>query len=148
VLQLTDALMNGLLADAIKSQASGAYAGILSGVKIMLFVNSVSNTSTRTLADLTAATFDGYAASSPVTWLGPYKNDNGQQCIVASPELFQATDAVVPNVITGYGVFLSTTLLAYETWPQVVNINNALDGVVVNLTLPLPLTGYGANPPE
>lgn len=106
--------------------------GPLHGTQLILFQNNLTLTKTTTLADLTAATFVGYAAVAGITFGTPYIDQFGVVRIDAPSVDFIMTSNSTPNTIYGWAL-LDTAGTDLE--------------VAAMLASPIPLTiaGQGLN---
>lgn len=89
-------------------------------------------TSDRVLADLTEATFTGYARLPMTSWTDPYNAADGKVTISGAAKHFTPTDAVTPNTIQGWFIasaLAGGVLLAIEpldTPAPLANADNTL----------------------
>lgn len=72
-------------------------------LKVVLFANDVTITAATVYADMTLATFSGYAAVTP-TWGAPATDANGKAWSQGSACLFQGSGGGVTNSIYGYAL--------------------------------------------
>lgn len=100
----------------------------LDGGKLGLFTNTPSITPTTVLADLTEATFDGYARVTLTTWGAAFLDPNGNYA-----------DSVAP---TGTFTLTGTTVLETITGVFVLDKDNVYMGAEL-LPTPIPLTSTG-----
>lgn len=73
-------------------------------MKVRLFQNNIVPTPATTIADLTEATFDGYAASTVIVWSPAGVDDSGFALAIGDMKLFQMSGSTTPNLIYGYYV--------------------------------------------
>lgn len=95
---------DGLVAAAvINHTVAGNFDGPIYGSKMGLFTNSPTLSRLSVLADLTIATYTGYALQA-LTWSGAQRKPDGSIQNETGLMTFQPSDAVTPNTITGYFV--------------------------------------------
>lgn len=86
---------------------------LLKTAKVMLFVNNISPTPDTVAADLTEASWTGYARSSTITWGLPIvSNDTQLPCILGNEKTFDVTTNTAPE--TAYGYAIVTTVSAVD----------------------------------
>lgn len=78
--------------------------GTLNAPTCVLFVNDYTPDQTTTLADLTIATFDGYANIVGVTWSGPFASSPTIAEIIGSGCFFAADGDSVSQIAYGYAL--------------------------------------------
>ncbi len=84
-------------------------AGVLNGAVLKLYQNDLVPTKGTVIADLTEATFTGYASITLTTWNGPYINASGNCVVLAGQKQFDtASPYTVGNNVYGYWVESST----------------------------------------
>lgn len=108
-----------LIVDATQSSGGSAVAGVLNGMKMVLFTNQPSLNKDTVIGDLTPPTYTGYAAQT-VTWSAARSDGNGKLATFTGLVNWQPTADTVPgDTIYGYGLTDSagTTLLAAEMLP-------------------------------
>jgi hypothetical protein len=112
------------------------------GMVLELYQNAVVVGPNVGIADLTPATFDGYAPSSTVSFSGPAQDPAGNGLELGSSKVWISTGAVTPNTIQGvYGHLTgsaSTTLCFVEPFTNPISIANAGDFVDYQFRLPYP----------
>jgi len=77
---------------------------LLDGTKVILFQNNITVSAYTLLADLTLATFSGYAISAAIVWGDPYINASQQAESAGGSIQFTQTADTVTNIIYGYAV--------------------------------------------
>lgn len=110
-----------------------ASSGPLNGCQLVLFTNPIAYDPNTTLADLTLATFSGYAAVTGITFGTAYIGVDGFVHVTAPSQQFSASAS--PNAETIYGWALlntaGTTLILGTTFDTPINITQQYDGVLV-----------------
>lgn len=132
---ITTSWMNlAILAAANEHVAAGNFDGPLSGSIMGLFVNNVTPTAQTTLAELTPATFAGYAPVN-LTWGSLLSEGNGAALLVSNLANFRATDGVTPNIVYGFYVIDKTTptpnLIGAELFSQPISVAALNEGVSI-----------------
>lgn len=104
---------------------------------LRLYANPLTPSRETTLADITTATFSGYAPKTTMGWLSPYTDVDGSAICYGESHSFVANAATVGNTI--YGCYLTdaagTGLLAIWAFADPVGIAAAGDGVTVDVPL-------------
>jgi len=104
--------------------STGAYTGVLHGLKVALIKAPFSATPDLVIGDVTLADYTGYAAQTVA--FGPaYDDPTGQPTMAAVPALiFQPTDAMSPNTIYGHCLVNTggTTLYGAEVFNAPFNL--------------------------
>jgi len=108
-------------------------AGKLNGGKIRLFQNNVTPGPDTVLADLTVATFDGYADSPAVVWGGGDTDVEDRAVLIAPSITFSPTGAVIGNTIHWWAFFslAPDTLVCAERLPNPVVLAGPGDALVI-----------------
>ena len=102
--------MNKMLDDFLDVTVAGNHTGLLGTAHVGLFqAPTPAFNINRVLADITEATFDGYARK-PVVWGNQSVDPAGRQSVHGGGLLFSPTGAVTPNTLTG--IFLADALVA------------------------------------
>lgn len=120
--------------------AAGNFDGPLSPTLLTLRLMSAPAVLSRNtvLTDLAEATFDGYAAVSPVVWLSTYQLATGAYVLQSQITQFLATGNVVLNTLYGWWIETSADsgkLLVAELFPAPIGEFGL--GFSLNLTVPL-----------
>lgn len=109
----------------------GSIAGVtatdplLKSAKVMIYVNNVSPTPNTVAADLTEATWSGYARSGAITWALPtISNETQDPAIVADAKTFTVTTNTDPQTMFGYA--LVTTVTAVDHLLAVAPLNTPI----------------------
>lgn len=100
---------------------------LLDGALIRLFQNDYEPGSSTVLADLTVATFTGYAEVDSTTWGGAFQNADGDaQVIPPVIATFTATGSTIGNTVYGFYVVdaAGTALLWAERFDAPVGFNS------------------------
>lgn len=121
----TDFLLEQLLGFVSVTQA-GAGQSIIFAAKFGLIMAPIAPTNDTALADLTIATFDGYAATpAPVAivWSGVFEDVGGLVTIRGNDQHWQPTGNVTHNTI--YGQYLVDTTNAFLLGVEI--FNNPID---------------------
>jgi hypothetical protein len=129
MLVVPNAVSLGILADLIAMTT-----GRFNACKVGLYINPIPLSVNTALADLTEATFHGYAQSAAVVWGTPFLDSAGNPTIVGANCQFTATTPFSDaNTIQGYFVVDSagTTLLWAEALPTPIAITAVGDAVVI-----------------
>jgi|HubBroStandDraft_4_1064222.scaffolds.fasta_scaffold38059_1 hypothetical protein len=96
---------------------------------VILYQNAVSLAPTTALADLTPATFVGYAATVGMVWGTPYIDSDGSALVFGALITQICTSAATPNTIYGYAltnVGVTLLLAAYQfATPQGIAVVDA-----------------------
>jgi hypothetical protein len=108
---------------------------------LVLYQNALVPGQNTVIGDLTLCDFDGYAASSALTFSGPFVLTDGTMEIVAPSVAFIATGATTPNVVYGWALRISASgaLMYAENFDTPIPISQSGDGLVV-----IPRVSYGA----
>lgn len=110
----TKAITRILATSALQHVVAGNYTGALYGAYLGLFTAiSPPASPDSVLADLTEATFAGYARQA-VTWAAETDSSDGFAQLLGGLLSFTPTDAVTPNTIVG--VFLASAITAGTLW--------------------------------
>jgi hypothetical protein len=122
-----------------------AAAAALDGCHVHLIAAPVVPGDATQLADLTEASFNGYAPSAAIVWNVPVNDPNGGMLVDAPGFQFLATDGLVPNLLYGYwiqqdraGPPATHKLISITLFPTPVAIGAANDGVFVVPTFHAP----------
>lgn len=121
-------------------KANPAAVGPLDGTKIGLFTAVAGGLTPDTvIADLTLATYTGYAAQA-MTWSAVFADPDGSFATDSGLHVFQPTDAVTPNVVSGYHVTntAGTVLLFAEMFAAPISLPNAFSAVRIVAHVELP----------
>jgi hypothetical protein len=106
----TFALLAAMMNDVTESDASSGASGVLRSVYLGLGIAPTpAPASTLLMADITEATYTGYARQ-PVVWFPPYIDVLGPETLEGISMLFRPTDAVTPNTITT--LFIASAITA------------------------------------
>lgn len=123
--------MASVLAKTLKKAIAEALVvedGPLDGAVMMLWTNPGLTPNENTVyADLTAATFTGYAASAPLTFGTPYLDgETGQWAVAADPVEFRSTSGspFVGDTVRGYAIYVTGS-------PNVLRVCEAFEESVV-----------------
>jgi hypothetical protein len=102
----TDYFWEKALAAASTKISSGAFAGPLAAadLTLRLFANNWPLNNKTTLADLIEATFDGYAAISPMVYLTEYQLPSFAWVLETQINQFLMTGSTTPNTIYGWSL--------------------------------------------
>lgn len=113
--------------------AMTATGGILESTKVILFQNDYQPTEDTVLADLTVATYTGYAAATTGTWGAVQELPTGQLRRTAQHSQFNPTGTATTNTIFGYGLTNSAgdTLIGALRFDEPKPMTNALDAIIV-----------------
>lgn len=76
--------------------------GPLNSPTLLLYQNNVALGPNTVLADLTVATFDGYANVVGATWDTPYIDTDGSALVFGASQTIVDTGSTTPNTIYGY----------------------------------------------
>lgn len=101
----------------------GLYQGIAAGIS-----------RERLLADLTEATYTGYARQAVGAWSGAYVSPSGLILVDGPALFFSPADAVTPNTILGWfmaDALVAGNLLAIEQLDNPVPLPNALTQLTI-----------------
>lgn len=110
---VTAAFLAQVLADIIGSGMSPS-GGVLGAAWLGLYIAPTTPITPRsTLANITEATYDGYARQE-VVWYAPYTDLSGPQTLTGHTLEYAPSDATVPNVITG--LFLASAVTGGTLW--------------------------------
>jgi hypothetical protein len=127
VWQVVTLFMQRVAQALIEHSTSGPFNGPLEAVWMGLYQPPTPNIGIHsTLANITEATYDGYARQ-PVVWYPPILSSSGPETLYGQDLNFSPTGSVTPNGITG--IFLADALTA----------GNLLMAAV--LPAPVPLNG-------
>lgn len=113
--------------------AMPATDGILDGAKLMLFQNDFTPDRNTLIADLTVATFGGYAPVTLATWGAPFVPPGEQPRIQHASKQFTPNSGVTPNTIYGWGITNTggTTLLIAVRLDAPVYLIDATTAIIV-----------------
>lgn len=133
MLVTTNAFDAKVLAGLIESVTSGDYAGPLVGCKMGLFTNALTPGKGTVYADLTPATFTGYALVA-LTYSAELTDGAGTQQLMSNLCNFRATGTPTSEVL--YGYFITDgggtpVLYGCETFPSPIVVTVAGNGVSV-----------------
>lgn len=129
----TNAFDAKVLAGMIETVTAGDYSGPLVGCKMMLFTNPITPQKTTVFADLTEATFSGYAQVA-LTYGGSLVDGNGTQELTSNLAAFRATGTPTSETLYGYGITDgggTPVLLGAETFPSPIVVGTAGNGVSI-----------------
>lgn len=105
--QVTFLFLFRALVDLIES-VPGSYKGVLNTAWMGLYQPPTAPIGpSATLAAITEANYDGYARQL-VAWFTPIQSSAGPEIVYGQNLVFQPTDSLVPNTITG--VFLADAI--------------------------------------
>lgn len=90
--------------------------GALHTPTILVYQNNVSLSANTTLADLTVATFDGYANVVGMTWNSPYIDVDGTALVFGASITIVATGGTTPNVCYGYAAVNAGVTTLQTAW--------------------------------
>jgi hypothetical protein len=98
---------------------------------LILYQNAVALGPLTALADLTVATFDGYAPVVGATWDTPYVDTDGSALVFGDSQTIVATGSMTPNTIYGYAAVNVgvTALEAAWAFSSPIGVSKAGDGV-------------------
>lgn len=133
MLVTTNAFDKKVLDGLIASVTSGDYAGPLVGCKMGLFTNPITPSKNTLYADLTVATFTGYALVA-LTYSAELTDGAGVQQLVSNLCNFRATGTPASEVLYGYFITdgnVSPVLYGLETFPSPIVVSVAGNGVSV-----------------
>lgn len=115
-------------------------AEVLDGASLKLFTNSPTLGPDMAVGDFTVATFGGYAAVTPLTWLGP-ANANGNGMLLTVQGFFLSTDPIAPaEIVNGYYLTNAgnTEVFLAETFDDPVNFAVPGDFLDLDVVLETP----------
>lgn len=120
-------------------QAITGVGGQYAGGKVMLFTNNIVPTKATVLADLTEATFGGYARTTLAGWTAPYVNMAGNYSIDnLDIQEFDGDGSGPDEAIMGYGVLNAggTVLLQAEKFATPIQVSggNVHLGILVRIS--------------
>lgn len=106
--------------------------GVYEAVDLRLYQNDYTPTPATVLADLTAATYSGYAAEA-IAFAGPVIGSDGKIRLVSVGALFQPTSSTVTNTVFGWYITNTggTVLLAAGRFESPVPMMGVTSGVEV-----------------
>lgn len=122
-----------------------AVTGSLVGAEIHLFTNDYLPTGITVIADMTEATYSGYAAEA-ITWLAVSSADDGTIEVIGTAGEFRPTDDVVPNQCYGFwiengaGVLLAAGRFDAPPIPMI----DALDALILTPRIRVTPTGIAS----
>lgn len=94
-------LLNKLMTQLIDHAVAGPFSGVLDGIFMGLYIAPTPGlTPQSTMNNITEATYTGYARQA-VVWHAPYIDPANAESIQAASLIWQPTDGVTPNQITG-----------------------------------------------
>lgn len=133
MIQLTSYLMNLLSTQITGHAGSGGYSGGLYNGTLILFTNQIAPTPYTIVANLTEATYSGYARQTAITWGSPILQPDGTytQLSQLTTWLAAAMSNFVANNIWGWALIdtsASPNLLMIEVFAQPVPIASPGDG--------------------
>lgn len=121
-----------LLTDLAKPTPGGAEAGPYQGAELKMFTNDLALTAEMVLADLTEATFDGYAAAALAEWGQAYISEVGTPVIKNGSKQFNHAGTGAAE--TMYGWYIESAggvILEVKRFTNPVPLATADDSVVV-----------------
>jgi len=92
----------------LKAALTDLATNLFDDCRVILFTNDIALDQNTVLADLTLATFDGYAQSSILTFSDPVNAEDSGAEIVPGHALFICTGDTTPNTIRGYALLNGT----------------------------------------
>lgn len=136
----TDYFWQKIAAAAAKHVLAGNFDGPLSPLllTVRLLAAQYNITRNTVIADLLEATFTGYAAISPPTFLGVYQLPSGAWVVQTDALQFLQTGTGILNTVYGWSLETSADagqLLLAEMFPTPVQMNAA--NVAINLSIPI-----------
>lgn len=125
--------------EAMLEAATGA-GGVLNGAEVVLWKNDIVPAVDTVLADLELATFDGYAASSAVTWSAALHESDAEFIVSGGDKVFICTGDTTPNLIYGWALTdgAGTNLLFAKRFDQPISVSEAGNFVSVHVELKMP----------
>lgn len=115
--------------------------GLLDGAKVILFQNDFFPDEFTTLAQLTEATFTGYARSAAVVWGTPYVTAGTLAAVTPPSVQFNSTGTTVTNIIYGWAVIHDDTVdtLQYaQRLDEPVSMDGVGNAIIVQPTYTFP----------
>lgn len=112
-----------------------ATGNLFAGTKVILYQNNIMLSDFTTLADLTEATFTGYARSAAITWGTPYVNPSQQATSTGASIQFSCTGTAVTQLVYGWALIIDSTvdvLMVAEAFAEPVSMDGVGAAVVVN----------------
>lgn len=135
--------MQGFLTNAARKAALNrltVMGGILNAATLILITGPTSISKDTVFADVTEATFDGYAAVAAQAFSPAYVAPGGAIQISAPSVLFTDTGNVTPNTVTGWALVDAgkTTLYYVEKFDTSIVMDGTGEGFLVQ-----PVIKYG-----
>lgn len=131
-------IISKFLSESMLTAAIGV-GGDLASVSIGLMTNEPVSSTETVLTDITAATFDGYAVATaevPIATVGVAAN--GERYVTFVDSVFTAGSGLTtPESITGWYVFETTNLLAYNIMPTPVLVDRIGQNIYVRVEVAL-----------
>jgi hypothetical protein len=143
-----NALLKGMMADAIDAAGSGILPGILTGSKLCLFTNQAALTAATLVTDLTEPTYPGYVRQSVGAFQGPLKEQDGSWSVISGECIFQMADATVPTTVVGAFLVDSktgTVFIGGAVFDTPQNLLTADDAVALLAQINLPADAVGGD---
>lgn len=110
--------------------------GMLDGGECILFQNDVNFTLNTLLADLTVATFTGYADVTLTTYPDPYTEPDGTASLDSPQCVFASSGSAVQNTVFGWAVKDAAGLLVGGgNFENPIAFNDVGDAVVFTVEL-------------
>lgn len=129
----TKALLSNLLLFGTTAGADDSDPKLV-GSKVGLYINAVAVTPNTVLADLTPASWTGYALSAAITWLAPVlSNQTTLPAVRGDAKTFTVTTQPDPaQTVVGHYIVAGdgTTLLLVKPWAQ---SRTPVDGTVIQV---------------
>ena len=106
-------------------------AGAFNAPTVMLYQNAVVLSPRTAIADLTVATFVGYANVVGMAWSSPYIDVDGSALVFGTNQTIVCTSAATPNTIYGYALtaVALASLWAAFSFAAPIGIANVDDAV-------------------
>lgn len=140
------------LKDMLKFDSTTGATGtdpLLKTAKVGLYVNNISPTPGTVFADLTEASWTGYARSGTVTWSAAVvSNETNLPAIVGDSKTFTVTTQPTPAQVA-FGYFIATTVSAVDHLLAVVPFDTPLqpgNGSEILVTPRLGVNDQAVNP--
>ncbi len=140
----TQYLVGLILAAMQQGTGSSSFFGPLYGCYVGLLIDPTPNlTPTTALADVTEASYGGYARQL-VTWYPPYISTTGPYTLDGNSQLYQPSDSVTPQNITGF--MLTTALMGgkylagFLSNPVTYPMTSPLSAILFDPSVSLPFT--------
>jgi hypothetical protein len=129
----TNWFQSQVLAALLDLTTSGDFSGPLVGLKVALVAADFTPSAVLAWADLTEATFSGYAESAALTWGAAVLQPDGTWTTTAAEVRFTMTATTVTNTIYGLAVFQTVSSVKTLAWTEkfaspipIANIGNAV----------------------